>query len=428
MSTCNPIADILWNLLRHFTTTSQTASNDAEGSDQGVSSYELQLRDLPSKRLLGEGLGGIGYETEWKERRCARKEFVGVPSDIFREEAANLVRLEDHKNIVKTYGWTVDKRSCSLVLELMDDDLLGSLQKRNESKRDLADTGRSGTHYEPSHSQPFELLEALNVIKEIAEGMKQLHDNRIGHGDLKTRNILVNYTNDAGDTNFLTSVKVADFGLDQTKKKSIFLVSRQARKLDMVQWKAPEYLRLFGRLEDKDETSDSDSNSDENASTCSGADTRRLRSYDIFAADVYSFGLVCWQILTGEDPYPNLNSQELVKRILDSNLRPKLLDAWPLFLKILLQSCWDKDPSKRPTFSNVVQSLQEILQSEFYLDLVIQIVVLSEQIIQVLLSEFVISLCPVAGSSRVYEHVPFTHFIIVYVFESAVINCSNCSV
>lgn len=369
MSTCSPIADILLTLLRQLTTASRTGYNDA---GQGISSHELQLRDLPSKRLLGEGLAGIGYETEWKGERYARKEFVGVPSAIFREEAANLVGLEDHKNIVKTYGWTVDKRSCSLVLDFMDDDLLGLLLKRKEAKRNLTNVG-SGTRYEPSHFQPFELPEALNVITEIAEGMKQLHDKRIEHGDLKTRNILIKYMNDSGDFNSLTSVKVADFGLVLTKRKSIFLVSPQARKLDMVQWKAPEYLSVLislKKLEDKDETSsDSDSSSEENMALIrSGVDIRRLRSYDVFAADVYSFALTCSQILTGEEPYPNSNWKELVEKILNSNLRPTLLDAWPVSLKDLLQSCWDKDPSKRPTFSDIVQILQ-VIQGEFFLDL-----------------------------------------------------------
>jgi hypothetical protein len=56
----------------------------------GISS-ELRARDLPSKRLLGKGLASIGYETEWNGERFARKDFVGVPSGTFRNEAAVLV-------------------------------------------------------------------------------------------------------------------------------------------------------------------------------------------------------------------------------------------------------------------------------------------------------------------------------------------------
>lgn len=358
---------------------SQTG-NHAEGSGQEISSHEPLLSDLPSKRLLGEGLAGNGYETEREGKRCARTEFVGVPSSIFREEAADLVALEDHKNVVKTYGWTIDKRSCSLVLQFMDDDLLGLLQMRKEYKRNLTDIG-SLIRYDPSHLRAFDLEEAMNVIMEISESMMQLHVKGIAHGDLKTRNILVNHISDLGDTNSW-SVKVADFGLVRTKRKSMFFVSRQARKLDMVQWKAPDYLsRLIslGKLEDNDETSsESDSNSEENTTKRPHVNTHLLRSNDAFAANVYSFALTCSQILTGEDPYPKSNWEDLVDKILRFGLRPSLhLPASPPALNKPLQSCWDREPSRRPTFSNFQQELQVLfafLQGEFPRDLISSIV------------------------------------------------------
>lgn len=63
--------------------------------------FEVQSRDLPSMRLLGKGLAGIGYESTWKGARYAKKDFVGVRRDTFLEEAPLLVSL-DHKYIVKT--------------------------------------------------------------------------------------------------------------------------------------------------------------------------------------------------------------------------------------------------------------------------------------------------------------------------------------
>lgn len=330
---------------------SLSGNNDAGNSGQGISS-ELRARDLPSKRLLGKGLASIAYETEWNGERFARKDFIGVPIGTFQKEADVLVGLKDHKNVVKTYGRTVDEVSCSLVVEYMEDDLLDLLQKKKESLGRPAGT-TSGNQSERSHSYPFELPEVLGIILQISRGMKFLHDQNILHGDLKTKNILVTHMND-GDKNLL-SVKVADFGLVRTKSKSMSFVSRQARKLDAIQWKAPEILeRLL--LEDNDETSsESDSNSDEECTVSPGV-TGKLA----FAADVYSFAVTCSQILTGKDPYPNRNWKELGAKIISGELRPDLPATCPTSLEELLSRCWKRDSAQRPTFSDICMTLERL--------------------------------------------------------------------
>lgn len=114
---------------------SLTDDDDIEESVQdGVPSKKVQSRDLKSGVLLGKGASSIVYETTWKGKSYARKDFLRVPSDIFEREAAFLVALDDHPNVVRTYGWTVDEGSCSLVVELMDDDLLNLMRKRNVSQ------------------------------------------------------------------------------------------------------------------------------------------------------------------------------------------------------------------------------------------------------------------------------------------------------
>ena len=325
---------------------SATGRGDAGGSRREI----LSARDLPTRRILGKGLASIGYETELEGKRLARIEFRGVPSGIFEKEAAVLVNLKDHENIVKTHNWTVDKMSCSLVLEHMEGNLLDLLQRRkDQSNRSLA--------------QPaFTLQEALGIMWQIARGMENLHEQDVLHGDLKTNNILVsarlNNGESGSESDSLVSVKVADFGLGRTKRKSIPFVSRQARKLDMVRWKAPECLqKLLSHLaEDNDETSDEDSDSDEDQPAWgSSGDTDSLQ----FRADVYSFALTCFQILTGEDPYPGLNWKVDVPGIVMGNLRPTLPASCPELLKELLVSCWHKDPDQRPkSFSNIRTTLE----------------------------------------------------------------------
>ncbi|KAG0597947.1 hypothetical protein M758_12G032500 [Ceratodon purpureus] len=353
---------------------STTGDNVAGNSHHQTISFQLQSKDLPSRRLLGKGLAGYGYETTWKGERFVRKDFIGVPRRIFEKEVTVLTGLENHKNIVKTYGWTADKRSCSLVLEYMENDLLSLLEKRNEIEQDLADIGAGCLSSAPTIKGPFDLPQAVDIMLQIAAGMKALHEQRIAHGDLKTKNILVTSVNNI-DQNLMT-VKVTDFGLVRSKNESKFIVSRQVQKLDMIQWKAPEYFivrfkELNNLSNDRDgiifseSGSSSESETESEASATSLVVNMRLPGVDVFAADVYSFGLICSHVLTGNDPYPNLNWKELGFKIL-SGLRPNSLPAacHPL-LRDLLESCWDDDPTQRPTFSTIHLRLEDIHASVF---------------------------------------------------------------
>ncbi|KAG0599876.1 hypothetical protein M758_12G184500 [Ceratodon purpureus] len=333
---------------------------DVEGCGRKNIPPDLRSKDLPSERLLGKGLASIGYETKWKGMQYARKDFVGVPRDIFRNEADVLVNLNDHENVVKTIGLTVDRLSCSLVLEYMDDKLSTLLQKIKDQRRRIATGTNCG-----NQSEPFELQEALHFMLQIAKGMEHLHDQGILHGDLKTRNILVTYGGfERAHSEFLRyiethldvtynnlsveSVKVADFGLIQTKANSMCYASRQARKLDMVRWKAPENLKML-LLEDT--SLESDSNSDEEYAGSSGV-TR--------SGDVYSFAMICFQILTGEEPYPKRNWKELVPSIVSGELRPKLPPSCPQMLRDLLEICWATDPYQRRPFSYIREKLEHM--------------------------------------------------------------------
>ncbi|KAG0553702.1 hypothetical protein KC19_12G032400 [Ceratodon purpureus] len=335
--------------------------------------FLLQSRELPSMRLVGKGLCGIVYETTWNGVRHARKDFVEVPSAVFRLEALVLLHLEGHKNIVKTYGYTVDKRSCSLVLEYMDDDLVSFLQKRKELKQKLRGKASEADHLiDPQDFiesrknsnvpgnlsdlstclPPLQLPEAVDIMLEMATGMAYLHENGIPHGDLKPRNILVTLSNGTEKL-----VKVADFGLHRSKSQSMYFVSRRARVLDMAQWKAPEYLEMCN-LDKK--TLESDLDEDEEMAIPVG-------SFDwLCRADVYSFALTSFQILTGEIPFPihKWESESAVDNIgFETRLKPELPTIFQLgLLGKLMKSCWG-DTVERPDFSAICKQLGEIKAS-----------------------------------------------------------------
>lgn len=333
-------------------------------------------RDLKSLTMLGSGLSGIVYETTWKGKRYARKDFVRVGGKIFEEEARVLLGLH-HPNIVQTYWWTVDKRSCSLVLEYVDDDLSNVLQNRKSSNR-KKQTGSAGptntshvidlqsfiqertnlvgihTPYVLEHTYPFELWEALRVILEIAKGMQFLHEKRVAHGDIKPKNVLIT------DSEGVMSVKLTDFGLLRTKQKSM-LVSRQVRKVDLVQWKAPELFdMLLGRsMSDSNESStDSETDNDEDI-IANDTSLDNFAGTRLAMADVYSFAVTCSQILTGEEPYPRVSLKELRNGISSGSMRPELPPTCPTLLKSLLHKSWGLNHT-RPTFSSICKVLEHL--------------------------------------------------------------------
>jgi len=116
--------------------------------------------------------------------------------------------------------------------------------------------------------------------------------------------------------------KVADFGLSKIKELSC-TYSNLPMDLGTTRWMAPE---LFG-----------DSN-DHNVGPSSSSESLKYH----FKVDVYSFGMVCYEILTKHVPFFNFESMDLQKRIKDG-LRPNMPEQCPEQLSTLVQACYHPD-------------------------------------------------------------------------------------
>lgn len=69
-------------------------------------------------------------------------------------------------------------------------------------------------------------------------------------------------------------------------------------------------------------------------------------------ADVYTFAIVMWEILTGETPYGYVRSkQHLIRQILVEKVRPAIDERWPDTIKGMLESSFDSELGKRPVSS-----------------------------------------------------------------------------
>lgn len=80
-------------------------------------------------------------------------------------------------------------------------------------------------------------------------------------------------------------------------------------------------------------------------------------------ADVYSFGIVFWQICSTLLPFSSFNREQFDQRVLRDGLRPKMQSWWPnsseLYSK--MQSCWEVESSKRVDLSNICNWLSHEL-------------------------------------------------------------------
>jgi serine/threonine protein kinase len=89
---------------------------------------------------------------------------------------------------------------------------------------------------------------------------------------------------------------------------------------------------------------------------------RMERSYG-FPADVYSFTILLWQIITNRVPYASIGSGlEFTTRVVNGNLRPTLKYVDSDLLKKLLSAGWATEPERRPTFSLIVKVLKKEIE------------------------------------------------------------------
>lgn len=173
-----------------------------------------------------------------------------------------------------------------------------------------------GSVYDYLHKQrgTFKLPSLLRVAIDVSKGMNYLHQNNIIHRDLKAANLLM-------DENEV--VKVADFGVARVKAQSGVMTAETGT----YRWMAPEVIEH--------------------------------KPYD-HKADVFSFGIVLWELLTGKLPYDYLTPLQAAVGVVQKGLRPTIPKNTHPKLADLLERCWQQDPTLRPDFSEITEILQQI--------------------------------------------------------------------
>jgi serine/threonine protein kinase len=299
-------------------------SADSPESNHSSRLEKISISSLRKVQVLGTGSFGDVHKANWLGIEVARKTFHGPSAADFEREVEILEGLS-HPNIVSLLWHGRDERKCHMIMELMDGDLYSLMQER------LEECGSNGP--------PFSISEAVHIMLQVAEGMLFLHEKKIVHRDLKSRNILIKHMKATEVRIKYVHAKVADFGLSRTKEKSM-TYSNQTQNQGTTKWMAPEMLK--------------DRNEDDEVEV----EGEEVKSYP-FKVDVYSFGMVCFEILSGDVPFSSSTPKE-VRRMVLGGERPQLPDVCPERLRCLIEACWRSEPNERPRFGDICAELRDL--------------------------------------------------------------------
>ncbi|KAG0566038.1 hypothetical protein KC19_7G033300 [Ceratodon purpureus] len=278
----------------------------------------------PKTEQLGRGASAKVYKVIWLGTPVAKKTFDGPENQDFLQEVKILSQL-CHPNITSMFCCNANKRRCSIIMELMDGNLHDMMQSRLE---------------ENSDSPPFSILEGVDIMLQVGEGVNYLHNKMIAHRDLKSMNILVKRVEAPEGELGYVQAKVVDFGLSKTKESST-TYSNMTYNMGTFRWMAPEVISLVA------------------SNQRSHGGLIKLPKHN-FKSDIYSFGMVCFEILSGEVPFQCEGTPRDVKKKVLEGLRPKLPDYCPPMLKDLIEKCWSKDPMERPTIGDACSHLRHL--------------------------------------------------------------------
>ena len=277
---------------------------------------------------LGRGSSTTVHKVMWLGTPVAMKTFDAAEIPDFVEEVKILSRLS-HPNLVSMFCCLMNKRKCSIIMELMDGDLHTLIARLVEENLPSG----SGPEW-----PPFSIMEAVDLMLQVGEGVKYLHESGIVHRDLKPENVLVKCVEPELIRDRYMHVKLADFGISKSKV-NITTYSNQMYYTGTTRWMAPELLNLGG------------------GSQGSSVGNDVNPKYPL-KCDIYSYAMVCYEVLTGCLPYSNCyNAIDMMKMVLKGE-RPGLPKDCPPRLKALIENCWDQNPRKRPGFDEICLELK----------------------------------------------------------------------
>jgi len=254
--------------------------------------------DLDFDEKLAEGTFGHVYSGRWQEQEVAIKSIEGLISDRDREEFVREVKIMSRlraPHIVQFYVACVEKKRMCLVMEYMP----------------------AGSLYEVLHKKPDQWIlwaQRFKIALDLSRGLFYLHSQGVLHRDLKSGNVLLDETHRA---------KISDFGLSRIDSGSVMTIRETSKAL---QWLPPEM-------------------------------HERGKAYTE-ASDVYSLGVILWELFTGKLPFEGVSDAEILSRVARGD-REQMTNQVPAGIRKIVDQCCQVITSSRPDVFEVIRDIEE---------------------------------------------------------------------
>jgi len=274
-----------------------TAQSQTSQITQNISlsiKHHIPFEDIEVQKEIGKGSYGKVCLGRWSGAAVALK-FCKEKEGLedFWKETNLMIELPPHPNVVHVFGVSTDGSQPILVLEYCAGGSLDKLLFVDE--------------------QPMNETQKITLVKGIAAGLLHLHNHNIIHRDLAARNILLCGTGDP---------KISDFGMSRILQKED--EGKTKANVGPIRWMAPESLAK--------------------------------RTYSK-KSDVWSFGIVVYEIVARREPHIELDPLDVGPLIRDQHLTPKIPDDCPPMPRELMQLCWQADPNQRPSLKEICRLL-----------------------------------------------------------------------
>lgn len=290
--------------------------------DTSIGKYRYCIKHLQEKIVRGSN--GCKSSSALKKN----DEFQLAASDLYMESVT--LSVLHHENIIPVRGLPIHgiqswKTGLYDSYFIIMDQLSTTLDKKIEE-------WKSGRTSSVSDNTPAILQEKAQCAYQLALALQYIHSNRLLYRDLKPQNIGFSLQ----DTN---KIQLFDFGLCRELPSS-----------------------RTSRMDENEEMGADD------VYEMSGVGTRRYMAPEIVTigqynqkADVYSWSMVFYELLTCIKPYVTYTTEDHTTHVCYENERPNLPFSFPYWIHRTLQNAWDENISKRSTINDVCQHLQVAL-------------------------------------------------------------------
>ncbi|XP_024417715.2 mitogen-activated protein kinase kinase kinase 21 isoform X1 [Desmodus rotundus] len=287
------------------------------------SPVHVDFERLELKELIGAGGFGQVYRATWQgqevavkaARRDPEQDAAAAAESVLRE--ARLFAMLRHPNIIELRGVCLRQPHLCLVLEFARGGALNRALAAANAAPDPRAPGPRRARRIPPHV-------LVNWAVQIARGMLYLHEEAVVpilHRDLKSSNILLLEKIEHDDFCSKT-LKITDFGLAREWHRTTKMSAAGTYA-----WMAPEVIKssLFSK-----------------------------------GSDIWSYGVLLWELLTGEVPYRGIDGLAVAYGVAVNKLTLPIPSTCPEPFAKLMKECWQQDPHIRPSFALILEQLTAI--------------------------------------------------------------------